>query len=227
MTDYSYFPGTPNLQTVQQPAVSADGGARPTTSFTYTTKGQIDTQTDPEGRVTQYTYDPTTGLALSVTRDFGAGRLNIAESKSYDPRGNVATETDARGNTSTFSYDLERQRVTATAPAPFNYLTQVVYDKNGRATETRAQTGNSARPERVTTTVYTASDKPAAVIDAAGNVTSYGYDDADRLIQATDAEGRITQLTYYDDNKAFETKQVVSGSPVQGVRAIDVTEYGE
>ena len=36
-------------------------------------------------------------------------------------------------------------------------LTSVVYDKNGRAIETRAQTGNATNPVQVQTTVYSKS----------------------------------------------------------------------
>ena len=89
-------------------------GLRPTTSFTYTTKGQLDTQTDAEGRVTKVTYSPTTGEALSITRNFGG--LALLESKTYTPRGDIATATDARGFTSIFSYDAERHLVTTPAP---------------------------------------------------------------------------------------------------------------
>ena len=89
-----------------------------------------------------------------------------------------------------------------------------MYDKNGRAVETRAQTGNATNPIQVQTAVYSKSDKPLSVIDAEGNITSFAYDLADRLTQATDAESRVTQLTYYNDNKPLETKQVISGTPV-------------
>ena len=64
------------------------------------------------------------------------------------------------------------------------------------------------------------------MIDAAGNATSYVYDDADRPIQVTDAEGRITQQTYTNDNKPFETKQVVAGSPVT-VKTVTYTPNGQ
>ena len=47
-------------------------------------------------------------------------------------------------------------------------MTKFVYDKNRRAIETRAQTGNTAQPEQVTTTVYTASDKEVYAQWAAG-----------------------------------------------------------
>ena len=52
-------------------------------------------------------------------------------------------------------------------------FTSVVYDKNGRAIEIRAQTGNATNPVQVQTTVYSKSDKPLSVIDAEGNITSF------------------------------------------------------
>lgn len=64
------------------------------------------------------------------------------------------------------------------------------------------------------------------MIDATGNATSYAYDDADRPIQVTDAEGRITQQIYTNDNKPFETKQVVAGSPVT-VKTVTYTPNGQ
>lgn len=213
VTDLSYFTGTPNLQKVQQPALTGSGSVRPETNFTYTSKGQLDTVTDAEGRVTKHAYAPSTGLETSVTTDYGTGRLNLVTAQTYDTVGNVASVTDPLSHTTTFTYDAERHRVTSTAPSPFNYLTTFLYDKNGRLFETRAATGNSAQPEQVATTVYSASDKPLYAIDADGNVTAFAYDDADRLIQTTDAEGRVSQQTYTADNRPYETKQVISGTP--------------
>ena len=93
VTDYTYVLGTPNLQQVLQPLLTSSGGGRPTTSYTYTSKG----------RVTKYAYFPT-GEAQTVTKNFGG--LNLAENYVYDTRGNLTSLTDPRGFTTTYGYDV-------------------------------------------------------------------------------------------------------------------------
>ncbi|MBV1928596.1 MAG: hypothetical protein KUG81_03690 [Gammaproteobacteria bacterium] len=211
VTDYTYFPGTPNLQKVEQPLVNDQ---RPTASFTYTATGQVATSTDPEGRITENEYQPTSADQL-IKSTSDVGGLNIVTEFAYDAVGNLVSQTDALGRTSTLEYDAKRQLTKTTAPIPFqNFTTDVKYDANGRVVETKSATDDPANPHQISRVTYSPSDKQTAVIDAAGNITTFVYDAADRLTSSTDAAGRETQLTYFADGQVDQVKQLVNGSPV-------------
>ncbi len=93
VTDFTYDLNG-NLQSAQQPLV---GGVRPTTSFTYTARGQVETVTDAEGMVTCNAYDPVTGDLLSAissndrcSRNFEARRSTFGKARAWplDPSTN-------------------------------------------------------------------------------------------------------------------------------------------
>jgi len=181
-----------NLLTIEQPMVD---GHVPQTVYTYNSRGQVDTVTDPEGMITGYTYNVTTGDMLSMTEDQGG--LSLTTQMVYDVAGNVAKTTDQRGHTTTFSYDSMRQLTQTTAPAPLNYLTKFSYDPNGNLVKTERETGDALNPWQTTTISYTLTGKKETVTDPQGHVTSYQYDQVDRLWKVTDAEGHTTE--YLDD----------------------------
>ncbi|WP_244590283.1 hypothetical protein [Xenorhabdus innexi] len=99
MTKYDYD-GQGNLVKTTQPEVAkpgVKGTHAPVTLITYNTRGLPLTITDPEGRITQNTYDPRTFALISTTVDPGTGRLNLTTSYSYDAVGNNTTQKDPKG----------------------------------------------------------------------------------------------------------------------------------
>ncbi len=168
-----------------------------TTRYTYNAVGQLLTQVDPMGVVTENSYDPS-GNLLSTVRDAGAGRLNLTTAWSWNARGDPLTMTDAKGNVTTSTYDDGRRVLTTTAPAtaaaPVGILTAYSYDPAGQVTQTRQSSLGSVL--RTASATYTPSGQPATITDANGNKTRFAYDLLDRKIAVTDAVGRMTRFDY-------------------------------
>lgn len=85
-TTYTYDSVTGSLLTVQQPQVA---GQTPTTTFTYNTRGQVLTITDPTGIVSKVNYHATLERIESTVADFGTGRLNLTSSFGYNSVGDI------------------------------------------------------------------------------------------------------------------------------------------
>ena len=104
------------------------GTAALQTSNTYDSYGDLISQTDAEGTLTQYSYDDL-GRVLQTTVAVGTSDARTT-SATYDAFGNQASTTDGMGNVSTFTYDMDGNR-TAVTDALGN-TTWYVYDPNGR-----------------------------------------------------------------------------------------------
>jgi len=182
-----------NLEWVKQPLVD---GVIPTTIYTYTDQGQIETETDPTEKVTKYTYETnSSGNVKSIIEDFG--RLNLPTTFEYHATGDLWKKTDALNNTTTFVlYDKERRLKEAQSAAPFSYITKYTYDDNGRLKKSERETRDPLAPWEVTKISYYRGDQRKTITDHEGNFTSYQYDNADRLQYATDQETRVTEYEY-------------------------------
>src|SRR5262249_29734751 len=96
-------------------AGTQDSATNLITTYTYTANDQIDTETDPLGRVTKHQYDGS-GNETSTTANYVAGQSatadrNVVTSSAYDAlttagkAGLATSTTDAVGNTTTYTYD--------------------------------------------------------------------------------------------------------------------------
>ncbi len=105
-TNLTYYPNG-HIHKVKAPclngaATCVDTG-RPVTSYMYTSLGQVDSITDPEGMVTKNTYDSIANLA-SVTADYE--NLKLKTVFYYDKYGDLCRTVDPRGSgTQTGGYD--------------------------------------------------------------------------------------------------------------------------
>lgn len=135
-------------------------------SYTYTAAGQLETLTDPRGKVTTFEYD----AAENQTEVTYPG--NIRLTRTFDPVGRVATETDPRGNTD--------------GADPSKFTTTYTYDDAGRVLTQKDARGN------VTTNAYDAAGNLETLTNSDSKVTSYTYDKADRLTKTTDPVGSST-----------------------------------
>ena len=183
-----------NLLTTTTPS---PGGrtAGSTTSFTYDTKGQLLTVTDPLNHVTTFTYSPA-GLVETVTD---------AQSKitrfEYDARGNRTAIVDALNQRTSFAYD-SRNRLTSIAyPTTPATSTSFTYDSRGRRTSVTDANG------KTTTYSYDDADRLVSVADAQtpAGVTRYAYDSENNLISITDALGRVTRYENDMDGRVTRT----------------------
>lgn len=205
-----------NLLTVTQPAVSRPGvagTAQPVTTRTYGARGLVATLTDPEGRLTTYTYAPTTFDLVQEVADAGAGRLNLTTGYGYDGIGNRTSVTDPRGNTTTYAFDGMRRQTQITPPAPLSAsITQYVYDADGRRTQVKEATGIGGSPWRTTATAYNALGKVASITLPDGTSTTNAYDLVQRLFTETSSSGRQVKYEYDPASRIAKITDLVSGS---------------
>ena len=64
----------------------------------YNSRGEVETATDPEGTVTQTTYD-NAGRVTQTVQDYGTGKLNITTQMTYHASGQIATLTAVNADT--------------------------------------------------------------------------------------------------------------------------------
>ena len=211
---YDYELGEPAKGNARKITFPAVGGQTIQATFTYNAYGQVETVTDPNGNVTKYTYDPTTGYLTQATQGFGTTDASTA-TLAYDSVGNITSATSANGQTSTFEYNLLNQLVKTTSPAPFNFVTYLTYDANGNVIQTDQQAKAGVPGSRpVTGTVsatddwqssvftYTSLDQVGSVTDDLGNVTRFTYDANGNRISVQDAKLNTT-TSEYDDRNLF------------------------
>jgi RHS repeat-associated protein len=218
-TTFTYDPTTGDLLSRSTVAPKNDGTSATITraqSWTYVSRGRVQTATDPNGRMTQYTYypdnDPDTGKRgnlHTVTNPLGhvttvtAYDLNGRPTAISDPNGAVTTMTyDARGRlvarsvageTTAYAYDGVGQLTLVTLPdaSTLSYL----YDGAHRLTEIRDGLGNKI--------VYTLDGKgnrtAENVYDHAGvlkRTRSRVFNALNRLERELGAVGQTTQYGY-------------------------------
>ncbi|MFL6125309.1 LamG-like jellyroll fold domain-containing protein [Actinophytocola sp.] len=220
---FEYTPVGTNLTDPRLDKVIASRDARSSaatdntyrTSYTYTTRGDLETQTTPDGAVVRHTYttDSTpaygggntpAGLVLTTTNP-----RNAVTAYAYFSNGDLAEIRTPTGLITRFTYDVLGRRVTSTQISdsfPAGVTTTVAYDKLSRPT---VQTGPSVRNEisgkthrsQITTT-YDADGNPteAEAVDLTGGdqtrTATLLYDDHNRVVRLTDAEGDETSFAY-------------------------------
>jgi YD repeat-containing protein len=222
ITDYEYTPIKGTLTKVRQPAVTkpgVTGTVRPETTYTYTTVGLVQQETDPEGRVTAYEYDAAGNRTAQVV-DSGTGRLNLRTTWTYDAVGNALTRVRPRGNvsgatpasfTTTYVYDSKRRLTSESEPGQI--LTQYFYDKDDRTTVVRRRLLAGSPPTvQNTTTAYTTTGKVLRVTDASAVRVTYTYDSADRVLFETSTSGRRVSYGYDILSRVITVTDTVAGT---------------
>ncbi len=187
-----YNATTCTLSETDEPAVTA---GTPKTFYTYSSRGQVLTVTDPLGKVTSYTYDTSTEELLTQTDDYGTGRLNLLIQFGYNTVGDVTSVTDPNNNVTTTTYDNLRRVTQVTAPTSTNAITKFTYDADSHVTQVQRQTATVGTWE-TTSSTWSASGKKLTDTDGNSHTTSYHYDTLDRVDTITDPVSRVTTNTY-------------------------------
>lgn len=220
---FEYSPVGTNLTDPRLDKIVAARDARSTsatdtrykTAYVYTTRGQLETQTTPDGAVVRhaYTTDSTpafgggntpAGLVRTTTDPRGA-----VTRYAYFRNGDLAEITSPAGLITRFGYDTLGRRTTTTQISdtfPNGVTSTVAYDKLSRPTVATAPpttneiTGDTHRLR--TTTSYDADGNPtkAEAVDLSGGdptrTASLLYNEHNRVIRMTDAEGGETSFRY-------------------------------
>ncbi|HET9173514.1 MAG TPA: RHS repeat-associated core domain-containing protein [Actinospica sp.] len=192
VTTKTYDPDDDVLTTVLTDTTGGD--ASRTTTNVYDAHGQLQTVTDPLGKVTKYTYDAI-GDRTSMTNPAG-----LTTSYAYDAAGNLLTTT------------IDGYTGNPSAPIAAEDLVQDSrsYDPAGHlASDTNAKGA---------TTDYTyfgnGSLASSYVVGSSGdeNVHTYAYDAAGNKISATSPGGLVVNTVYNADNQV--TSQITDPTGV-------------
>ena len=173
-TTYTYSQdGKNNLNSVQD-------GTFATTKYSYPTSGNSNlyyplTQTDPQGRQANYTYDSNGNLTSALDNSNSMGLHS-----SYNPDGTVSKITQdvnsKTQNVTTFGYDSHGNLTTVTPPNT---------------------NGSTLKPS--TFNVDANTSRVNSVTDGNTHQTTYTYDNVDRIITISYAGGATITSTYDAD----------------------------
>ncbi|MEU7843617.1 RHS repeat-associated core domain-containing protein [Micromonospora sp. NPDC049114] len=222
--------------------VSTPQPGAPTTSYTYTPRGDLASVTDPAGDVSAYTYD-WLGQRLTA-KDPNAGLTTY----TYDGVGRVASATDALRKKVSYSYDaLGRRSVTWSGDVQTGTrLAEWTYDTVPGGKGRLAATTRHVGTDRYRTEVASYDDRyrvtgrrwvvPTSEKSLAGTYEiTYGYDRADHLTDTTYPAGNgLAQETVHQgytgtgvaDTLASELGTYVSGTAYHEFGPVKSRDYG-
>ncbi|MEL7028016.1 MAG: RHS repeat-associated core domain-containing protein, partial [Pseudomonadota bacterium] len=222
-TDYTYDATTGQMLTREDAAPTA-GAARPLWTYTYTTFGRTDTETNPEGEQTKYEYWPVVAASNGVHENgelqkvrVDPNGLDLTTSYTYNAIGDRLTVTGPRTDVTsvtTYTYDDMRRVTQTTSPDPDGAgpltvpVSKTKYDVDGLV-EYREQLkpgGNYRRTEfdydlagRQTHTKSENEGGPSSF-----NTTITYYDAAGRPEYVMDPEQRVSKTVYDAVGRAIE-----------------------
>lgn len=179
------------------------------TTLTYTSRGLLETATDPLGRISSFTYDYH-GRLTTVTYAVGTD-VEAKMSYEYDLAGNTTAMVDENGNRTEYEYDSMNRvtRIIESDPdgdGPLDSpVSGFVYDAAGNVEQATNAQG------RTTYTTYDGMDRPLAVRDDQFNVMRYKYDFNGNLLRLTDPLGHATDYSYDARNRVTQTKDPDDG----------------
>lgn len=174
--------------------------------MTYDAQGNVQTQTDANGKVTSYTYDAY-GNRTSETDPLGR-----TAASTYDDLGRQISSTDALSRTTGYGYD--GQGLLRTTTDPLGQVTRYEYDANGNRTVEVSPAGRS------TTYTYDAADQLINTAYPGGTATGTTYDYRGNPLTETDQAGRVTRYQY------DQAGNLTSVTVAAGTADASTTSYG-
>jgi YD repeat-containing protein len=163
-------------------------GANQSTSIVYNGRGQVQTITDAEGKVTKFVYQedntqPEFAKILTVTAGFGSA-TPATTTYAYDAYGRISTVTDPEGYTVTLAYDAV---LSGNALSTLDRVVRVTYP-DSTYEETRYDGTDGVNSNLWPLNVGHTRDR-------LGRETTYQYDSTGKVIKVTDPENRVIQFT--------------------------------
>ncbi|GIJ10586.1 RHS repeat-associated core domain-containing protein [Micromonospora sp. NPDC049891] len=150
-------------------------------SYTYHGTGHLKTVTNPDGGVTEYSWD--TAGRMKTARDPRGTEFMVNE---YDDQGRVESQRAADGGLTEFEYTTAGGAITETRMTdPRGHVRRFTFNAHGAVlTDTRAF--GTGRAQTVRTEYDDSGVRPVATVDALDRRTTYDYDDA----------GQVQEITY-------------------------------
>ncbi|XHL98716.1 MAG: FG-GAP-like repeat-containing protein [Microcoleus anatoxicus] len=222
-TLYEIDPLTGNRRKATKVVGAVGGSDDVVTSYTYTNKNLIDTETDPNGRVTDYDYNAQNQLVkITVAK----GTVDEAVQQfEYDTAGNQKAVIDENNRRTEYEYDaMNRLKKTTFAKGtPDEAVQQFEYDGDGNQTAVIDENGSRTESEYnimnqlvkvtapdpdgsglltspVTSYEYDKNGNQVLMIDPLGRRTEYRYDSHNRLSETVNPDGTVEKMRYDSDN---------------------------
>jgi RHS repeat-associated protein len=200
------------VNTVTQP-IPTTATVSGTTTYTYNAFSEVTSETDPLGRVTNYSYDAAGNLKTKTQVVGSGGANNLVTTSSYDSHGLVTKQVDPAGRETDYTYDADERLSTVTTAVGTPDQASVSYtldpagniltttDGNNHTTTNTYDSLNrlltATDPlNNTTTNTYDAAGNLLTTRDASGHVTTYAYDPYGHVIKATNAQAGVTTSTY-------------------------------
>jgi RHS repeat-associated protein len=189
--------------------VTSPGGAVTTTL--YFADGDVAQVTDPDGQITDYSYD---GIGRKTSQIVYSNSFpdGLTTSYVYDKNGQVTQQTDP-------------PVTDGVTGAVHTEQTTTVYDADGNVTSQTVADITGGDASRTTTSTYNSYNELASQTDPDGNVTTYTYDAYGNKASETDPDGNVTDYTYDGDGDLLTTTlENYTGSPPGSQAAAPLVE---
>ncbi|WP_125778021.1 DNRLRE domain-containing protein [Antribacter gilvus] len=195
-----------------------DTAAGKTTRYTYTVRGQQETETKANGNLATYTY--FNDGALKSLQEKDGTTLVSSHEYTYDPNGNQATDAASKQNADNAAAYLNSTTTYAYDPA--DRLTAKVKAGNGASVETYVHDDNAnviSQSVGGTTTSYTYDRNRLLSAALGGTSAAYHYDPFGRQ-KSTTSVGQVIARTTYD---GFD--HVVKSEQMNDAGQLEATTY--
>jgi len=203
--------------------------------------GLIRATTDPEGNVTENTYNSNGLVASTIIKDSDG---NICSKTTFEytdtlqpseVREVVSYNADGSENTTRTTYEYDNfnniTKITTYGTGDDGIVVSYDYDELGR--KTAEYTPKYSDKSVGSTYTFNRGNLPSTVTDALGNVTTFEYDAYGNLVKTTNPDGSISiteydalqreKATYFQDS-ASSPKQIISRNEYEYVDS-DFTVY--
>jgi RHS repeat-associated protein len=168
--------------------------------------GLPETIVDPNGIVTDLTYDPRNRLLSSTLQN----AVPLTTSYTYDAAGNLLTTTLPDGSALTDGYD-QAHRLVSVADL---INEQVLYTLNafGDRTQIQIAVESTHTVQIAQSASFDALGRVLQSIGGAGQTTSYTYDDNANVLTITDPRGYVTTQIFDPLNRKTQMTQPNAGT---------------
>ncbi|NJS14205.1 MAG: hypothetical protein HC788_05760 [Sphingopyxis sp.] len=183
-------------------------------------RGQPTRSTDPNGVVTNYTYDGLGRLASMVN---SVGATPTTTSFTYDAVGLIKRITVPGGVYLDHTYDAARRLITVTNSS--NESITYTRDAMGQITRTQVRAGTVVKAQR--DNVYDELGRLMRTVGASSAKNwKVGYDKTDNIISVTDPRSKIWSYGFDSLNRLISETEPGTGTVTMGLNGIDaVTSY--
>ena len=180
--------------------VTTETHALGTTTFTYDSRGNQTSKTNPLGHTSQMTYDKLGRLTSEIDP------LNRTTAYEYNSVGDLTKVTNPLGDATEYTYNNIGQLTQV--KDPMNGTNALTYDANGNILTVTDANGNTK------TMTYNDDNQLLTEVDAEGYTTTRTYDSHGNELTKTDPNGIMTTMTY-DDNNRITQLNTSNGSAYQ------------